>query len=555
MNWTVSHSKGQGELEGWAGQLVGPGCSGSQMEGRCYQYTTDLLGLDKCTPLSYAPTPMPLARMVTPLKLREWESALASHPDREYVHYLIRGIQEGFRVGFDRRSPLRSSGGNMPSAQKQAAVVEEYLGMECAEGRMVGPLDPNGWPCIHVNSFGVIPKSSPGRWRLITNLLALLHGSVNDGISKELSSLSYISVDWVAEQVVRLGKGTLLAKLDIQSAYRIVPVHPDDHCLLGVKWKGQVFVDCALSFGLRSACKIFTALADAVEWVASQRGALGMAHYLDDYIMWGAPSSKDCAESLRILLEVCSELGIPVASQKCQGPSTRLVFLGIEFDTMSMELRLPEEKLVCLQALVTSWRVRKSCQWKELESVVGHLHHACKVVRPGRRFLRGLLALLSRTHGGHHYAWLNESSRADIEWWHTFLAKWNGISVLRKPSLTSPEVQLHSDALGSWGCGAVWGAVWFQVSWHQQVPHKFGLSSIAVKELLPVILAAGIWGSHWIGCTVCCCCDNEAVRGLGGELWSMQGQANSTSDEMFVFHRGPFRFFLGGKACTRSFKQ
>ena len=106
---------------------------------------------------------------------------------------------------------------------------------------------------------------------------------------------------------------------------------------------------------------------------------------------------------------------------------------------------------------------------------------------------------------------LNEPSRADIEWWHTFLAKRNGISVLRKPSLFSPEVQLHSDASGSWGCGAVWGAVWFQVSWHRQVPRKFGLSSIAVKELLPIILAAGIWGPHWRGCTVCCCCDNEAV--------------------------------------------
>ena len=161
----------------------------------------------------------------------------------------------------------------------------------------------------------------------------------------------------------------------------------------------------------------------------SQRGAQGIAHYLDDYIMWAAPSSKDGGtQSLRILLEVCSELGIPMASHKCQGPTTRLVFLGIEFDSMSMELKLPEEKLEHLQALITSWRGRKSCQQKELESQVGHWHHARKVVRPGRQFLRGLLALLSRTHGRHHYARLNESSRADIEWWHRFLAKWNGIS-------------------------------------------------------------------------------------------------------------------------------
>ena len=63
------------------------------------------------------------------------------------------------------------------------------------------------------------------------------------------------------------------------------------------------------------------------------------------YIIWGALLSKDCAESLRILLEVCLEFGIPVATQKCQGPTTRLVFLGIEFDSMSMELKLPKEKL------------------------------------------------------------------------------------------------------------------------------------------------------------------------------------------------------------------
>ena len=81
-------------------------------------------------------------------------------------------------------------------------------------------MDPNEWPCIHVNPFGVIPKSTPGKWRLITNLSAPLHGSINDGISKELSSLSYISVDMVAEQVVWLGRGALLAKLDIQSAYK-----------------------------------------------------------------------------------------------------------------------------------------------------------------------------------------------------------------------------------------------------------------------------------------------------------------------------------------------
>ena len=41
--------------------------------------------------------------------------------------------------------------------------------------------------------------------------------------------------------------GAQLAKLDVKSAYRIVPVHPEHRSiLLGMQWQGQVQVDAAL---------------------------------------------------------------------------------------------------------------------------------------------------------------------------------------------------------------------------------------------------------------------------------------------------------------------
>ena len=87
---------------------------------------------------------------------------------------------------------------------------------------------------VHCSPFGVIPqKGNAGKWRLIVDLL---WGSVNDGISKELSYLSYMSVDEVMEKVLELGKGALMAKADIRQAYRNIPVHPDDRGLLGVQW-------------------------------------------------------------------------------------------------------------------------------------------------------------------------------------------------------------------------------------------------------------------------------------------------------------------------------
>ena len=81
---------------------------------------------------------------------------------------------------------------------------------------------------------------------------------MNDGISKELCSLSYVRVDDIVPVIQRLGWGTLLAKLDIQAAYmyRTVPVHPDDRQLLGMVWKGSIYIDTTLPFGLRSAPKI-----------------------------------------------------------------------------------------------------------------------------------------------------------------------------------------------------------------------------------------------------------------------------------------------------------
>ena len=81
---------------------------------------------------------------------------------------------------------------------------------------------------------------------------------MNNGVDVELCSLAYASIDDAAATILRLGRFTELAKLDVTSAYHMVPLHPDDRLLLEMKWKGEVFVDSALPFGLRSAPKIFS---------------------------------------------------------------------------------------------------------------------------------------------------------------------------------------------------------------------------------------------------------------------------------------------------------
>ena len=108
---------------------------------------------------------------------------------------------------------------------------------------------------------------------------------MNDGINPDFCSMSYTSVDTAAAIIAELGTNSLLAKIDIAHAYRNIPVHPEDRHLLGMIWDNQLYVDTVLPFGLRSAPKIFSAVADTLEWILRSRGVTYLLHYLDDFFL------------------------------------------------------------------------------------------------------------------------------------------------------------------------------------------------------------------------------------------------------------------------------
>ena len=145
--------------------------------------------------------------------------------------------------------------------------------------------------------------------------------SVNDAISADYCHQQYASVLDAARLIRYLGVGTLLAKVDLQNTYRMVPVHPDDHHLLGLCWEEEVFIDTAVPFGLRSAPKMFSALADALAWIIHARGVVHQLHYLDDFLLLGWPGGIECGQVLSQTLQICQELGVPIALRPQAGIS------------------------------------------------------------------------------------------------------------------------------------------------------------------------------------------------------------------------------------------
>ena len=127
----------------------------------------------------------------------------------------------------------------------------------------------------------------------------------------------------------------------------MLSIHPEDQGLLGIQWESEFYTDKALPLGLRSAPKIFTAVADALQWILSNKGINNLLHYLDDFI-FVSKSKEDAMANKQILLHTFSKLGVPLEPSKLEGPATCLSFLGIEVDSETLQLCLPSEKLLII---------------------------------------------------------------------------------------------------------------------------------------------------------------------------------------------------------------
>ncbi len=109
--------------------------------GAEYQYTEDLLGLDRCRPVGGRTVPDFLRLLPSSLKWESWRQVVRHHRDKQFTCYILEGIRDRFRIGYRGRGDWhRPVQANMGSALEHPEVVREFLAEECREGRLVGPL-------------------------------------------------------------------------------------------------------------------------------------------------------------------------------------------------------------------------------------------------------------------------------------------------------------------------------------------------------------------------------------------------------------------------------
>ncbi|XP_041428581.1 uncharacterized protein LOC121396972 [Xenopus laevis] len=321
--------------------------------------------------------------------------------------------------------------------------------------------------------------------------------SVNDGIDPELCTVSYASFDQAIEIIKKCGKGALLAKSDIESAFRLLPIHPECWKLLGFHFEGLFYFDCCLPMGCSLSCYYFEAFATFVQWVVQyETNCKFILHYLDDFLFVGPPQSDHCFNLLRRFIWMASKFGIPLSKEKTVYPTTVMQFLGIEIDTIKQEFRLPQDKLIQLKSLINSALAAKKLKLKHIQSLVGHLNFTTKIIPIGRVFNRRLIALTEGIANPNWHIRIPQEVKEDLIIWQQFLHDFNGKAYWQDDFLGSSVLHLFTDAASSAGFGAIFNSHWcsdsWPISWHEQNLTK----NLVLLEFFPILVVLEIWGAH-----------------------------------------------------------
>ena len=446
------------------------------------------------------------SNLPTPIKANRLKWYLKGY-DTHLSNYLLQGFSQGFKLNNFSSTPTDSDK-VLKSASSNPDVVNVKLEKELKLGRLIGPFKNSPFKNHVISPLGIVEKKTPGEYRVIHHLSYPSGLSINDGIPREYASVKYTSITDAISKIVQVGKNAYLAKSDIKSAFRIIPINPSDYHLLGMKWQGNYYFDRCLPMGASSSCSIFEKFSSALEWIV--QGKIGNAfvlHVLDDFLFI-ANNYDECHRALEIFLKICKDIGVPIAPEKTFYPTQIIQFLGIELNTIDMYSSIPDEKVEKFSKLIDEFLVAKSVTLKKLQSLTGMLNFCCGVINPARIFSRRLYNLTIGVSKHYHHVKLTIDVKDDLLVWKKFLSQYNKRTFfLDYIWKNSTVLKLYTDASTSVGYGAVFGDHWFSGVWDKSCN---GLH-ISILELYPICAALDIWGECLRNKCINIISDNMAV--------------------------------------------
>ncbi|XP_033745490.1 uncharacterized protein LOC117331006 [Pecten maximus] len=450
----------------------------------------------------------------TPINSMLLKRFLKDHKDRDLVAEVVDGFTEGFHLHYD--GPRESKHcQNLKSSQDNIDATFEKVYKEIRLGRIAGPFMTSPIPNLRLSPIGLVPKKD-GTWRLIQHLSYPHGSSVNDFIDKDQASVHYSPFDNILKVIRSLGTGALLGKMDIKSAFRLLPVHPSDLDLLGFKIGDKVFIDKCLPMGCSISCSLFEKFASLLQWIVSDRSKLAtLDHYLDDFIFAGGRNSSNCQVLMSTFSEVCAEIGVPIAEDKTALPSQVMVFLGLELNTLEMSVKIPSDKLAELRTMLLEYLGRKKSTLRDLQVLAGKLNFCARAIPPARAFIRRLYDVMSGVKCPHHFIRITAAIKEDLQTWLCFLDCFNGYCGIAEVDWVNDwELQLFTDSAGGdkgRGGAAFFSPSWAFIEWPAHWVCSEVIRDITFLELVPIAMAIFMWASNFQNKKIVLHTDNEGL--------------------------------------------
>ena len=462
----------------------------------------------------------------TDLNMEQWRKHLIGYEDIEICQFL----EFGFPVGLCAEPPAKlvSATRNHGSAYSYFPWIDKFLISSITRKYIAGPYATQPFSEIHISPMMTAPKRPNDRRPVFDATFgdfSLNNGTPTDQYLGQPINLVYPKIEDFRELVLKCGRGCYIWKRDLSSFFLQIPVDPVDYPKLIFIWRASCYFFLGLMFGLRNSGYQGQRVTTAVVWIHHRLG-LNTDHqqlyhsinYSDDIA--GCEETKQRAEeSSEALSNLFSELGLRESLSKNHPASTCMPFLGVQFDTIKLEMSIPPDKLEELREELCLWIRRTKVTKKNLQQLLGKLFWVSKCVRFSRPFMGRLLQQLRDicSFPDNKKCSLSPGCAEDIRWWDRYLRRFNGVELIYRdqPMNLSLYQLLDTSSLVCCGDAQVWGGgAYFQGEyWSRPFPPWLRSPDIPIhiKEFSVVLASTLLWGERWTGSIVYIFCDNDAV--------------------------------------------
>lgn len=458
----------------------------------------------------------------TPVKTEIISQLTAHHPDQNEVRDVIHSIQNGFDLHYEGpRYP--STAENMHSVNENKAYTQDKIDQFIMKDWVAGPFDPDD-PSLPSNliisPIGLIPKSddspqSPNdsdnnsmQFRLIMNLSA--PNSINQHIDKELCKVKYASFDQAVQLALKMGKGAYQAKLDVKSAFNLLPVRIQDLELLGFKFNDKIYVQKMMPQGLSYSCKAWERFGNILDWIIqNETKSTNFVRYMDDIYIC-CRTEDQCRILMDKIMTTLTILGIPINHDKTVFPTQIITFLGLGLDTQKQEITVPLPKRIkaniLLGEMIQKYQSKKKVRVRMIYHVAGFLQFLVKANPNGRCFLKRLYESTKGQQKYHHVR-ISEGIYLDLLTWKQFIDQYKGATMFLHPDI------FYNSAVEFWTDSSRFGfGIMFQNNWaYGSFPQFSSPPSMTYLEMVPILIGLHLYGDRMANRHILFISDNMGV--------------------------------------------